>query len=653
MNTFFARKFVIQTIFISVAILLLARLFYIQVIDKSYYLMAETNATRHLINYPARGVILDRKNKVLAQNEPVYDIMVIPREVKPFDTLEFCRLLGIDKAGFDKRFKKATVYSPYRASIFEKQLSSRLWGSLQEKMWQFAGFFVQPRTVRSYPDSTAAQFLGYIGEVSDRVIKNSEGSEWEYRPGDYIGISGVEKAYEKELRGTRGQTNVMVDAHGRIQGKYKAGKYDVPAVAGENLYSSLDLTLQKLGEKLMTNKVGSVVAIEPGTGEILAFVSSPGYDPNIMVGRERSDNFKRMSTDPYKPMLIRPIQAKYAPGSSFKPLSALVSLQEGLLTPGTTYYCIHGYWAGNHWVACEHFDGLTNLTKGIKMSCNNYFCNVFNNMMTKNGGGNIREAFTDWRKRVTLFGLGSKLNIDLPNEYPGYVPTPEFYDKGYGKNRWRSSTIISLAIGQGELGATPLQLANLECTIANRGFYYTPHLIKGIGENKVIKDEFHVKHDVGISPEFFNPVIDGMQQVVESGTAANARIPGIIMCGKTGTVQNSRGKNHSVFVAFAPRDNPKIAIAVIVENAGYGSVWAAPIASYMVEQYLRDSISRPRYEIENMINANLLPALKIPGQKIAPAKKDSSSQPVAPLLKQAANRVSNKKSILLAGRTVK
>lgn len=634
MNSFFARKFVIQGIFITIAVILLIRLFYIQILDKNYYLSANYNAIRQIKIYPARGVIRDRNNKILVQNEPVYDIMVIPNEVKPFDTLEFCRLLSIDKRGFNSRFKKAKNYSPYKASIFEKQLSAEAYASLQEKLYEFPGFFEQKRTVRSYPDSIASQFLGYIGEVTDNMISKSEGY---YSSGDYIGISGVEKAYESDLRGIRGVQKVMVDALNRPKGSYANGAYDTMAVAGEDLISSLDLTIQKLGEKLMQNKVGSIVAIEPSSGEILAFVSSPGYDPNIMVGRERGNNYMKLLNDPHKPMFVRPIQATYSPGSSFKPLDALISLQEGLLTPKITYFCPGGYWAGNHRVACEHVDGVTDLTKAIKMSCNTYFCNVFVNMINKNGGRNIREAFTDWRKQVMNFGLGSKLNIDLPHEGGGLIPDETIYDKKYGKNRWRSSTVISLAIGQGEMLATPLQLANLECAIANRGYYYTPHLIKAIGQKKIVKDEYLVKHDVGVSPQYFEPVIDGMQEVVESGTAYNARIPGIIMCGKTGTVQNSRGKNHSVFVAFAPRENPKIAIAVVVENAGYGSTWAAPIASYMVEQYLTDSISRPKAQIDYIMNSNLLPPVKgKPGLKETPSKKDSSNKKAGPVIKQAA-----------------
>lgn len=642
MNSFFARKFVIQGIFIAVTLVLLIRLFYIQVLNDKYYLSAENNVLRKVIVYPARGLILDRNNKILVQNEPVYDLMIIPREVRPFDTLELCRLLNLEKKDFDRKFTKARVYSPYRASIFEKQLSATTYARLQERLYDFPGFFVLNRTVRNYPDSVAAQFLGYIGEVNDKIIEKSNGF---YRPGDYIGISGVEKAYEDLLRGQRGVQNVMVDAFNRPKGHFADGAYDTMAVSGEKMISSLDLRIQRLGERLMKNKVGSIVAIEPSTGEILCFVSTPSYDPNLLVGRERGNNVARLYQDPYKPFLIRPIQARYSPGSSFKPLDGLIALQEGLIDPKTTFYCPGGYRAGNHWVRCEHVDGITDLRKAIKMSCNTYFCYVFDKLMTKNGSGNIRNAFNTWREQVAKFGLGPPLNLDLPNEYKGNIPTAEHYDKVFGKNRWRSSSIISLAIGQGELLTTPLQMANMECIIANRGFYYTPHLIKAIGNKKIVKPEFTVKHFVGIDAKHFEPVIDGMQQVVESGTAYNARIPNITLVGKTGTVQNPHGKNHSVFVAFAPRVNPKIAIAVVVENAGYGSSWAAPIASYIVEKYLTDSISKPKAEVDYILNSNLLPNYEKP-KKIIPAVKNKTDSASKPRPKKPVQLTYNKKAVL-------
>jgi len=606
MNSFFERRYVILGIFIVVMLMLIGRLFYIQIVDDKYLAFAQNNVIRRFVKYPDRGAILDRHNKILVQNEHVYDILVIPKQVQEFDTLQFCKLLQIDKKGFDQRWEKAKHYSNFRASIFEKQLSARLYNSFQEHLFEFPGFFVQPRTVRTYPDSVAAQFLGYISEVNDQTIEKSHGY---YHPGDYVGKSGVEKAYEDVLRGQRGVENLLVDSRNVPKGKYLNGRYDTAAVAGERLISSLDIRIQKLGEKLMQNKVGSIVAIEPSTGEILAFVSSPTYDPNELVGRERGNNISAMYKNPYSPLLIRPIQAYYPPGSSFKPLDALIALQEGIITPKTTFFCPHFYQAGGHRVNCEHYDGITDLRKGISQSCNTYFCNVFSEIINQNGGNNTTATYLNWKKEVNKFGFGVKLDVDLPNERKGLVPAPARYDRTYGKNHWRANTIISMAIGQGELLATPLQMANIECTIANHGFYYRPHLIKAVGDKDVIKPEFKEQINVGIDSNYFEPVINGMQDVVDFGTAAASKIPGITMCGKTGTVQNPHGKNHSVFVAFAPRDHPKIAIAVVVENAGYGASWAAPIASFMVEKYLRDSITRRPSGInpKKYMEANLMP----------------------------------------------
>ncbi|QJD94929.1 penicillin-binding protein 2 [Mucilaginibacter robiniae] len=635
MNNYFERRYVIAGIFITLVIILLARLFYIQIVDDKYTLYATRNVIRQKIIFPARGPILDRNGKILVQNLPVYDITVIPKEVKPFDTLEFCRLIGVDKDGFDKRLIKARKYSPYRESIFEKQLSVQQYAALSERMSEFPGFDVQRRTIRTYPDSTAAQFLGYISEVNDQDVERSGDY---YRPGDYIGRTGVEKSYETILRGQRGVQNFMVDSRGVFQGQFAGGKLDTPAIAGEQLTSSLDIRIQKLGEALMHNKVGSIVAIEPSTGEILCFVSSPTYDPNLMVGRQRGNNMAAMYKDFYRPLLVRPIQAYYPPGSSFKPLDALIALQEGIITPQTTFFCPHYYQAGNHRVGCEHFDGVTDLRKAISQSCNTYFCNVFDRLINKNGGGHrTADTYMNWRTNVNKFGFGVKLGLDLPHERKGLVPSSKFYDNRYHKDHWRVNTIISDAIGQGELLSTPLQMANIECTIANRGFYYTPHLIKAIGDRRITKAEYTTRNYVGIDSTYFNPVIDGMQDVVDRGTAAESRIPGIIMCGKTGTAQN-RGKNHSIFVGFAPRDNPKIAIAVIVENGGFGASWAAPIASYLVEKYLRDAITRPKAQVAYIMNKNLLPPPPgykppVPKYKMGPdslkkTQKDTAPKPV-------------------------
>ena len=635
MNSFFERRYVVAGIFITFILILLARLFYIQVVDDRYALYASKNVIRKFVKYPARGPILDRNGIIMVQNQAIYDIEVIPKQVKPFDTVEFCKLLGIDREGYDKRMIKARKYSPYRASVFEKQLSAQLYASFQERLSEFPGFFPQQRIIRTYPDSVAAQFLGYIGEVTDPIIKRTGGY---YAPGDYIGITGVERSYETLLRGTRGVVRSMVDSRNNVKGKYANGAYDTVAVAGERLVSSLDLRIQRLGEALMKNKVGSIVAIEPSTGEILAFVSSPTYNPNLLVGRERGNNASKLYKDPYKPFFTRPVQAYYPPGSSFKPLSALIGLQEGIIKPTDTYNCIGYYMAGNHRVKCTHVHGTVNLAGAIAGSCNGYFNMVFAKVLNARGGKNTDASYTNWKANVNKFGFGVRLGVDIPSEGRGLVPTAQYYDKIYHRGGWRSTTVASLAIGQGELLATPLQLANIEATIANHGFYYKPHLIKAIGDKQVIKHEYTVKNYVGIDAQYFEPVINGMQSVVDYGTGQGSKIPGIIMCGKTGTAQNPHGKNHSLFVAFAPRDNPKIAIAVVVENSGDGGTWAAPIASFIVEKYLRDTITKrpsgiyPEYYMEK----NLLPAIIVKPADKAKIKADSIKKATADSVKKAA-----------------
>jgi penicillin-binding protein 2 len=603
MNIFFERKFIIQGIIILTGLVLLARLFYIQVVDDSYFLSANNNVLRKLIVYPSRGVIFDRNGKILVKNEPVYDLMVIPKQTKPIDTGLFCDLIGITKKGFADRMQKARRESPYKASIFEKQLSSRTFASFQEKLYEFPGFFVQNRTVRKYPDSIAAQLLGYIGEVDENLMKKTGGY---YQPGDYIGISGIERSYEDVLRGQRGVRLVMVDVFNRQQGSYENGAYDTVAIAGEKLVSSLDYRIQKLGEDLMRNKKGSIIAIEPSTGELLAFISSPTYDPNLLVGRERGKNYGKLVMDENKPLFIRPIMAQYPPGSSFKVIQALIGQQGGYITPETRFPCGGGYRLGSRLVRCEHVHPPLNLMESIQYSCNTYYCWEFRKMIDDGKYASAENNYKAWRDQVEKFGIGKKLNIDLPNELKGLLPTTKFYDKFYGRGHWKFSNIISLSFGQGELGITPLQMANLMAIIANKGYYYNPHLVKSIGDKKYTRAEYTKKNYVGVDSQYFNVVQDGMEKVVQSGTAFYSRIKDIRICGKTGTVQNPHGENHSVFVAFAPRENPKIAIAVVVENAGYGASWAAPIASVLIEKYLTDTVTRPSYFMDRLYNGNFI-----------------------------------------------
>ncbi len=608
MNIFPERRFIIQGLIILVAFILLIRLFYIQVIDDSYFLSANNNVLRKINVYPARGIIYDRNGKILVQNEPVYDLMVVPKQTKEMDTLEFCRLIGISKQDFIDKMRKARKYSPFKASIFEKQLSARLYAGFQERMYEFAGFYVQNRTVRKYPDSIAAHVLGYIGEVDENIISKTNNY---YQLGDYIGISGIEKSYEDILRGQRGTKVIMVDVLNREQGSYENGAYDTVAIAGEKLVSSLDYRIQKLGEDLMRNKRGSIVAIEPSTGEILCFISSPGYDPNLLVGRERGNNYIKLLRDETKPLFVRPLMAQYPPGSIFKAVEALIAQQENLIYPETRFPCGGGYSIGSRIVKCMHVHSPLDLRESIAQSCNAYYCWTFKKLIDQGNYGTVEKNFLKWREYVNAFGIGKKTGIDLPNELSGLLPTVQFYDKYYGSGGWKSSTIISLSIGQGELGVTPLQMANIMAIIANKGWYYNPHLIKAIGEKSYQKKEFTTKNYVGIDTQYFNIVTEGMQQVVDRGTAYYAKIKDIAMCGKTGTAQNPHGKDHSVFVAFAPRENPKIAIAVVVENAGFGSTWAAPIASILVEKYLKDTVSRPAYYIDRLLNADLIHPPKV------------------------------------------
>ncbi|MDB5021128.1 MAG: Penicillin-binding protein 2 [Pedobacter sp.] len=641
MDSLFDRKYTIQGLFLVVCLILLSKLFYIQVVDDRYFVSAETNVLRKIYTFPARGVIFDRKGKVLVQNEPVYDLLVIPNQVKAFDTLELCNTIGIDMKGFYKRFHKATIQSRYQPSIFEKQLSVQIYASLQEKLSRFPGFLVQNRTIRHYPDSVAGQFFGYVKEVTQKDIDENNGY---YRPGDYIGKAGIERKYNDILRGERGVINMLYDAKNVPQGSYAEGKYDTLARSGEKVISSLDIEIQKLGEQLMKNKVGSIVAIEPATGEVLAFVSSPGYDPNLMVGRNQGNNYMDIFGQPNRPFLVRPTSGYYSPGSAFKPVDALIGLQEGVIDPEMTFNCPGGYWAGNHFVKCEHVDGTISLRRGLARSCNAYACNVFARIMTQKKFRSKKEAYDNWEQRVRKFGLGAPLDIDMPFERKGTLFTSDEYTKRFGKY-WGYTTVISLAIGQGEMNTTPLQMANLMAIIANKGYYLRPHLIKAVGDKKIIKKEYVQKNYVGVDAKHFEPVIDGMEEAVNSpwGTAVLSRLPNIVMCGKTGTVQNPHGKNHSVFIGFAPRDNPKIAIAVIVENAGYGSTYAAPIASYIAEKYLTDSISNGRKgQVEWMKEQVVLPEMPKPKVKIDSKALDTTKKlappaiSVAPKIKQPA-----------------
>jgi len=597
------RKFIILGIILLTGLVFILRLFYLQVVAEKYILSANNNVLRYITQYPARGLIYDRNGKLLVFNEAAYDMMVIPRDVKAMDTAEFCRLLDITPDEFRERLRKARRYSLYKPSVFESQINRENFGALQEKMFMFHGFFVQPRTLRSYPYHTAAHMLGYIGEASPSVIDRNP----YYKPGDYIGISGIEKSYEEELRGQKGMKIRMVDVHNRDMGSFEGGRYDTLSLPGKDLWSSIDVDLQLLGEELMQNKKGSIVAIEPVSGEILCLVSSPAYDPNLLVGRIRNHNFSLLTADSINiPLFNRALMATYPPGSAFKPVNALVGQQEGVLTPETRFSCPGGFPLGNgKVVGCHNHPGPLNLAESIQHSCNTYYCKAFKSILEKDGYYATEKDFNIWRGHVLSMGFGKQIGLDLPSELSGNIPSSAYYDKYYGKKGWHALTVISLAIGQGEILVTPLQLANLASLIANRGYYITPHVIKGVGKPNSVTRTFMEKHFCTVDPKYFEVVVDGMEQVVLAGTATNARLDSIPICAKTGTAQNPHGDNHSIFIAFAPKEHPRIAISVIVENAGYGATWAAPIASLMIEQYLKGKIGRPELK-EHMMNGNLI-----------------------------------------------
>ncbi|RIJ36640.1 penicillin-binding protein 2 [Pontibacter oryzae] len=590
------RKYVIKGIYLLVGIVFALRLFYIQVIDRSYKQAAETNAIKAIVQYPFRGLIYDRKGQLLVQNTPVYDLMVIPKDVKDLDTLRLSQLVKLPLEDVRERLKKARAFSYVQPSPFYQKLSTREFAYIQDNLIDFPGFYINARTARGYPHQSLAHALGYIAEISPKQLDDS--TYRGYRPGDYIGKSGIELEYEQYLMGQRGVKYKMVNVRGVEKGSFRDGTYDTLAVAGENLISTIDLDLQAYGEYLMNGAKGSVVAIEPATGEVLAYVSSPFYDPNLFTGKEYGKNYMALLNEPNKTMFNRPIMASSnPPGSIFKLAQALIALQEGVITPNTGYPCNQSL------VKCSHaHQAPTNLEVAIKTSCNPYFYQVFratiNQGKSKNTFKDTAIGLADWREQITTFGFGTKLGIDLPNEKSGIIASPTMYNKIYGENRWKFSTIYSLSIGQGELGVTPLQMANFMAIMANRGYYVAPHVIRSIGENGKPLPQYQKRHYTSIDAKHFKPVVDGMAAVVESGTGRNASLAklGIAVCGKTGTAQNPQGKDHAVFVAFAPKDNPKIAIAVYVENAGFGAQSAAPIAGLMIEKYLTDSVSRKPME---------------------------------------------------------
>ena len=593
------RKVLLPSIIIVLTGMLLLRLFYLQVIDDSLKLKSENNAIKIKYDYPERGYIYDRKGKLLVANQPSYDIMVIPKEVKNIDTLEFCQLLDVTKEFYIERMAKAKVYSPRLPSVFLPQLNKLEYAAFQEKIRKFQGFYIQKRSLRDYQVNFGANVFGSITQVNEREIAKNP----YYNSGDFIGKQGVEESYEKTLRGIKGVKYIQKDKYNREIGSYKEGRFDTIAVQGKDIRLSIDLELQKYGEELMINKRGGIVAIEPATGEILSLITAPSYDPAILVGRKRSKNYTLLYRDSIaKPLYDRGLLAEYPPGSPFKIMTGLVGLQEKVINLSTTFTCNHGFsYASGRFQGCHCGGGLRDMHVGIYKSCNAYFSNVYLRTIAKYTKPTY--AVDVWSNHIKSFGLGKFMGCDLPTGKKGKIPNSKTYKKMYPDWGWSGKTIISNAIGQGEVLMTPIQLANMMATVANKGYYYTPHIIKKI-EGELIDKKFRTKHVTTIDKSHFAPMIEGLFDVYNLGTAYALKVEGIDICGKTGTAENfakidgkrTKMEDHSIFVAFAPKDNPKIAIAVMIENGGYGATIAGPIASLMIEKYLRKKITRTDLE---------------------------------------------------------
>ena len=590
------RKLLFYVLITIVFLIFTARLFQIQIIDDSYKLSSQNNVVRSIVLYPERGYIYDRNGNLLVANQPAFDVMILPKELKNIDTTELCADLNITKQEFlflDKNIRKKRSYSKHRPNVFMKDISSQTYASFQSHLYKYKGVYIQEKTLRHYLYPNAGNVVGFIREVPDATISENAF----YKKGDQIGASGIEKSYEEHIRGERGVKRILVDVFNNQKGSFGNGKYDTLPSPGKAINSTIDINLQQYGELLMKNKSGSIVAIEPSTGEILALVTSPNYDPNLLVGANRSKNYNKLYKNESKPLYDRSILAEYPPGSTFKLINALIALQEGVVNPSTKFACDEGYHYKNTLsIGCHEHRSPLNLQEAIANSCNAYFCNTFKNIFESQESNQV--AYTLWYDYVTRFGLGNYLNNDLPTGKKGFVPDLEYFNSRY--RNWGPTYILSMSIGQGELLTTPIQLANMTASIANKGYYYTPHIVRN--QDLLDSNRFAIKHLIPIKEEYFEIVINAMQMVVEDkkiGSAYNIKSPMVTICGKTGTVQNPHGKDHSVFIAFAPKENPKIALAVVVENAGWGSEWAAPIAGLMIEKYLVDSISKPY--IENYI----------------------------------------------------
>lgn len=584
------RKYILSGVILFVLIVYAIQLFNLQVNNDDYKTMADSNAFYKKTTYPARGLMYDRNGKLLVYNKPSYDITFVPREIKGVDTLELCNTLNITIDEFNERMervKNRTLnpgYSPYTEQVFFTQLSTEEFAVFQEKMFLFPGFYVRKRSIRQYNYSAAGVLLGDIGEVSQKKID----ADPYYQRGDYIGTQGIEASYEEELRGSKGTEVLLRDAHGRIQGHYRGGEMDTAAIRGKDLTLSIDIELQQLGERLMENKIGSIVAIEPATGEILCMVSAPSYDPALLTGRQRGENHRALSNDKRKPLLNRAIMGTYPPGSTFKTSQAATFMQEGIIDTETSFPCHEGFIMNRFRLGCHAHAAPIALKPAIATSCNAYFCWGLHRMFGSSKYSSTKEAMNVWRDYMVSMGFGYKLGVDLPGEVRGMIPNAEFYTRHYG-NYWKAVTVISIAIGQGEVTLTPLQIANLGATIANRGTFITPHIVKAV-EGGELDSIYTTPRSTMVSAEVYEHIVEGMRLAVTDGTCRGANLPGIEVCGKTGTAQN-KGKDHSAFMGFAPMHNPKIAIAVYVENGGFGATYGVPIGALMMEQYLNGSLS--------------------------------------------------------------
>ena len=603
------RRFFLPAVTLLTAIIFVGRLISIQLLNTSYKLLSDGNAVIEHSIYPERGYIYDRNQKLLVSNQPVYDFMAIPENIESFDTLELSKILDVSKAELNEKIKIARTFSVKLPSIIVGKISREHNAVIQEKIWKYPGFFLQKNSVRNYPISIASNLLGYVSEVNKNDMKKDN----YYRLGELIGRQGIEEYYEHFLRGKKGKKFYQKDRFNRIIGSYEGGKYDVPKEGAQNLYLTIDRELQQYGEELFKNKKGGIVAIEPKTGEVLSLVSAPSYDPNILVGRKRSKNYRKLALDTLaKPLFDRCLQAQYAPGSPFKSLNALIALQEGVIDKETSYLCQKGhFYARGIFMECHCSPGTkNNLRSGIFRSCNTYFANIYRRIID-HAGENVEDGINIWNKHLNSFGLGNYLGYDLLVGKKGFVPDADYYNFWYKKGSWKSATVVSKAIGQGELLTTPIQMANFTAAIANRGYFIQPHFLKTVSNNSMNKG--YEKKETSIDSIHFETVIDGMHQVVERGTARIAKIKGIEVCGKTGTVENfmkikgvkTQLTDHSIFIAFAPKDDPKIAIAVYVENGYWGARWAAPIASLMIEKYLNGNVKRKWLE-DRMLNGSLI-----------------------------------------------